>query len=150
MASKASKAAESADLYALGARVVSVFGPFNSRVLIEMAADTAALMFPGGSFPGPSGVSDAIARDLEELRQRDSVLAESALAASARVMARELDHPYNSANAKSLCQARLADTMRELRALAPPEEAKDGIDQLAERRAQRRDGVAETADLSRP
>jgi hypothetical protein len=128
--------------------VVSVFGPFDSRVLVEMSTGEAGDLFPDVvlAAAGSSRMVDATERDLERIRKRDADLADSALAASAVAMAYEIDHPYNSATSKSMCQARLADAMKALRDLAPPEEAKDGIDQLAERRADR---LSKTADMPR-
>lgn len=128
--------------------MVSVFGPFDSRVLVEMSTGEAGDLFPDVvlAAAGSSRMVDATERDLERIRKRDPELADSALAASAVAMAYEIDHPYNSATSKSMCQARLAEAMKALRDLAPPEEAKDGIDQLAERRADR---LAKTADMPR-
>lgn len=141
----------SVDLHALGARVVSVFGPFGETVLIQMSAESAARMFPDGALgaAAPAMVLDAILRDIERIRKRDPALADSALAASAVAMAREIEHPFNSATSKSMCQARLADALRELRELAPPVESKDGLDEVAERRAKRRAGVAAAASKVR-
>jgi len=104
--------------------VVSVFGPFNSRVLVEMSAEQAAAVVPDGVLgaAGPSRTVDATVAEVERLRGRDVNLANSSLAASAIAMAYEIDHPYNSATSKANCQARLQDAMRELYALAPPEE----------------------------
>src|ERR1700734_1974330 len=104
------------DLYALGARVVSVFGPFNARVLIEMSADAAADLFPepfGQS--GLTGVIDGAEREVEAIRARDEPLAESALAASAVALAREIENPYNSATSKSMCARERRDTLDRIR-----------------------------------
>lgn len=131
------------DLHALGARVLSVYGPFNSRVLIDMSADTAAMMFPGGlGSAGPSRLLEAAERDIASLRRKSPDLADSALAAMVVAMAFEIEHPYNSATSKSACAKALQDALRELRELAPAEEVKDGVDEIAEQRARRRGGAA--------
>lgn len=87
-------------------------------------------------------VSEAIERDIEELRTRDPKLADSALAASARVLAQELDKDRNSATSKSMCARALQDTLEQLRELAPPTEVKDKLDELESRRAARRGRAA--------
>src|SRR5689334_12698707 len=73
------------DLHALGARVINVFGPFGSLVLIEMSAEKAADLFPDGALgaAAPLIVANAVIQDLEVLRERSPELAESALAAVA-------------------------------------------------------------------
>lgn len=142
------------DLHEHGARVVSVFGPFASRVLIEMPASAAAEMFPNGALAGSgrSNVIDAVERDLAEIAETDERLAESALAATASALAYELEHPYNSATAKSMCAGRLIEAMERLRELAPPRKEKDRVDEIAEHRAARRAraGIADSATQSRP
>jgi len=127
------------DLHAMGARVVSVFGPFNSRVLIEMAAETAQEMFPDPlAISGHTNVIDGAGREVESIRKRDEELAESALAASAVALAREIEHPYNSATSKSMCAREMRDTLDRLRELVPPAERKDKVDEVAAKRASRR------------
>lgn len=79
-------------------------------------------------------VEAAVERDLKRLPEE---LAESALAASALAMAREIDRSSNSATSKSMCQARLQDSLRELRELAPPAEEADQLDDLSARRKAR-------------
>ena len=87
----------------------------------------------------PTGTDRSVAAAVErDLARLPAVLAGSALAASALAMAREIDDPGNSATSKSMCQARLADALKELRALAPPEESHDRIDGIADELAQRR------------
>lgn len=105
-------------------RVVSVFGSHRERALIEMSAEQAAEFVPDGQLAaaGPSRCVDATLAEVDRIRQRDANLADSALAASAIAMAYELDHPFNSATSKANCQARLQEAIRELYALAPPEE----------------------------
>lgn len=126
------------DLHAAGGRVVSVFGAFNSRVLIELPTSKAVQLFPGpleGS--SPTHLVESVERDLADLRKRSAPLADSALAASALAMALEIENPYNSSTSKSMCARVLIDTMDSLRELAPSEEKKDGLDDLASRRAAR-------------
>jgi hypothetical protein len=119
----------------------SVYGPFTARrVLVEMSYDRAAELF------GPTPLSTAIPRrlvdavegELERIRALDPALADGPLAASAVAMALEIEHPFNSATSKSMCQNRLAEALRELRELAPVQPKKDGLDELAERRTARR------------
>jgi hypothetical protein len=83
-------------------------------------------------------VVDAVARELAALRERAPDLADSAIAASAAALARELDDPENSATSKSMCAKALADAMTKLREWAPPIEKKDGLDELRTRRTARR------------
>ncbi len=129
---------QSIDLYALGARVVSVFGAFQSRVMIEMAAEAAQGMFPEPfSESGRRSVIDAAEREVEAIRDRDSDLADSALAASAVALAYEIANPYNSATSKSMCAREMRDTLDRLRELAPEERKADDLDDLAARRAKR-------------
>ena len=82
-------------------------------------------------------VEEAVQRDIAAIARRDSSLASSALAATALSMARELDDKGNSATSKSMCAARLLDTLDRLRELAPEEETKDNLDDLSARRAAR-------------
>lgn len=137
------------NLHAQGARVLSIFGPFESRVMVELPAKLAAELFPKPALAqaGRSHTIDAVERQMASLRERAPDLADSALAAAALRLAYELEDPANSATSKSMCAKELRETMRVLRELAPPEVKKDGIDrvadQLAERRQQRdRDATA--------
>jgi hypothetical protein len=126
------------DLAEYGARVLSVCGAFNSRVIFEVPADKAEALFPDGFANARSTrVVDALERDLELIREDSSELADSALAASALAMAFEIEHPYNSATSKSMCQARLADTIKTLREMAPARRETDDLDDLSARRASR-------------
>jgi hypothetical protein len=139
------------DLSALGAHVVSVFGPFNSRVLIEMPAEQAEELFPDGlRGAGPAEVLEAVRGDVEALRRRAPEVADSGLAASAVALAREIEHPYNSATSKSMCAKALQDALRELRGLAPAEVKADGIDEINAQRERRRARLAGAADLPSP
>lgn len=85
----------------------------------------------------PESVVEAVKRDLESLRERDEKLADSALAASAMALARELD-AQNSATSKSMCAKALIETLDRLAELAPPAKEADRVDDLASRRAARR------------
>ena len=82
-------------------------------------------------------VLKAIDADLEQLAKRDSALATSAMAETARALAKELDNAGNSATSKAMCAKALNDTLERLRELAPPEETKDNLDDLSARRAAR-------------
>jgi hypothetical protein len=83
----------------------------------------------------PLTVAGALERDLERFGPD---LARSTLAASALALARELDDPDNSATSKSMCARALNDTLDRLVELAPDEDEKDALDDLAARRAARR------------
>lgn len=86
-------------------------------------------------------VVDGVEHDLKGLSDdlRESALAQGALAV-ARVMDDFETEPAEMASCFRALQAALA----QLRELAPPEEAKDGIDQLAEKRERRRSRSAAT------
>lgn len=140
-------AAAKVDLQKLGARVISVGGPFNCRTLIELRTEQAQEMFPDGALgaAAPSLVVEAVEHDLATLREHAPELADSALAASAVAMALEIEDPYNSATSKANCQARLADALKELRELAPPAERKDAVDEIGLKRDARRADAARIA-----
>jgi hypothetical protein len=80
-------------------------------------------------------VVDGVKRDLAELPKdlRESGLAEGALA-----IARVMDDFETSPAEMASCLRALHAALNRLRELAPPKEAKDGVDQIAERRAKRR------------
>lgn len=119
-------------------RLISVYGPFDCMSLIEVSTETAHAFFRELGGPQlPDGVIRAVERDLEQIKEHAPDLAE-ALQATAMQLARELDHPGNSATSKSMCAARLNETMDKLRAAIPPKVKRDGIDELAEAREQRR------------
>lgn len=85
----------------------------------------------------------AVQRDLEAIGRAGvdgKALMGSALAALALELASQLDDPGNSATAKSMCAGQLRDTMDRLRELTPKQAEKDGLDELAARRAGRRAG----------
>lgn len=82
-------------------------------------------------------VEAAVRADLERIAQRDPDVAQSTLAASALVLARQMDCSQNSATSKSMCGRTLLDTMNRLAELAPDEEVGDRLDDLAARRQKR-------------
>lgn len=144
--------AKADDLKARGARVLSVFGPFNSKAMVLMSADLAMELF-ADPLPeaAPLHVVDGVLHDIEELAERDEGLAASALAASALQLAFEMANPYNSATSKAMCAKALAEAMDRLRELAPPKKERDRVDDLAERRRSRRaNRGTDAADQSRP
>lgn len=122
--------------------VVSVYGPFGNRTLVDMPTDWVEIIFKEiGRPPSPSRVIDAVSLEMEKLRKVDAELADSALAATALALAFELDHPGNSATSKSMCARALNETMDKIRALAPPADEKDGVDELSQAREKRRAAV---------
>jgi hypothetical protein len=131
-ARKAATAAKSAPK--VRGHVVSVFGPFGSRTLVEMSTEDAQKLLDLKAIDACGrGVIDAVDGELDELRARSPELAASATAASARALAYELENPGNSATSKSMCARVIGDHMQTLRELAPPAQKKDGIDELKER-----------------
>jgi hypothetical protein len=76
----------------------------------------------------------AVERDLAKL---PADLRDSALAATALVMAKQLDYERTSPTARSMCARVLLDTLDRLRELAPEDTKKDKLDDLAGRRAAR-------------
>lgn len=84
----------------------------------------------------------AVERDLKAIHRRDRDLADGTLAASALVLAEQLDDPANSATSKSLCAKELRETMATLRHLLPAETEDDSVDELRDRRERRRAGGA--------
>ena len=139
MAAKPKTPKPKVDLHKRGARVVSVYGPFNSRCLIEMDANVAAEFFPLGlGLSCRTNVISAAEHDVEAIRARDPELADSALAAAALALAHEIEHPFNSATSKSMCAREMRDTLDRLRELAPEEQGADSLDDLSAARAKRR------------
>ena len=74
---------------------------------------------------------EAVERDLAAL---GGDLAFSGLALTAKALAREIDEPGNSATSKSMCAARLGETLDRLRELAPPVREANKVDELRARR----------------
>lgn len=88
-------------------------------------------------------VVEAVRRDLDAL---GSGFAEGALAATALALAARIDDPGTSSTSVSMCAKALTDTLEQLRALAPPREEADTVDEIAARRAARRDRRAASTD----
>jgi hypothetical protein len=83
-------------------------------------------------------VVDAVEQYLDGL----GALSDSPLAATALVLAEELDDPDNSATSKSMCARALTETLDKLRALEPDEKPKvSKLDELRQRRDQRSAGA---------
>lgn len=126
------------DLKALGARVVSVFGPFKNRVLIEMDAERAMEMFPDGLGDArPSRMIDATEGEIESWRTVAPKVAASAYAAAAVAMAYEVEDPYNGATSKAYCAKELRETMTLLRGMLPVEKKNDGVNDIERKREER-------------
>jgi hypothetical protein len=127
----------------VGTSVLSVFSN-GQRVLVEMGVERALEEF--GDAPlakaGRCEVVDATERELVALRKETPKVADSALAAAALRMAFEIDHPYNSATAKSNCVSELHKVMDRLYELAGEEAKASGtggkVDELRARRTRRR------------
>lgn len=123
------------DLAALGATVVGVTA---KAVLIEMPIKTAADLFPAPlEESGPSRVVEGVERELKVIRKRDKELADSALAGSAYTLAREIDSPQTSPNAKAACGKEMRETLARLSALAPEETSKGQLHAIRSGRADR-------------
>lgn len=123
-------------------RVLSVFGPFNALTLVQIPTELALDVFPDGlAVAARPDLVAAVERELAEIRERSGATSDSALAATALVMAYEIQDPYNSATSKAMCAKAMAETMRDLRAACPPSEQEDRVDEIAKRR-KRRLGVA--------
>lgn len=125
-----------------GVRVLSVYGPFNSRTLVDMPTDVAMeLLGPALGDCAPTLMVDAIS---QELGKMPDAISGSVLAALSLSMGFEIAHPYNSATSKSMCAKSLMEAWDKLRALAPPKRERDELDDLRTRHASRRSGVAGT------
>lgn len=119
------------DLGKLGARVVSIGGPFNTRTLISIPTAAAEKLFDGPLTGWAIGEAVAwTTRELASVAERDQALAEGGIAAAALSVARDLDNPYTSANARSLGARVLMDTLDRLRELAPAAQEADNLDKL--------------------
>lgn len=84
--------------------------------------------------PETGEIARRLRADLEKLPR---YLADSATAAMALALAREIDDPDNSATSKSMCARSLLDAIDTLRKLTPAETKADRLDDLARRRAAR-------------
>lgn len=135
----------------MGARVVSVDGPFNSRVLVDMSADEAHELLGEEFFTdaAPSVLREAVEQDLRLIAERDEQLASGTLAATARTLALRLENPYTSSTAAAMCAGKLIETMDRLRELAPERQEGDQLDDLSARRAARLAGGAAASNPAR-
>lgn len=97
---------------------------------------------PGGQLD--LTVVGAVKRDLAEIARRSPDLAVSGFAATALALAREMDYD-NSATSKSMCAKALVEALSLLRELSPPDTKRDGLDDLAARRAKRLNGGSAAA-----
>ena len=96
-------------------------------------------------------VHAAVVSDLAQIRRSAPDVADSALAALALALASEMDGD-SSATSKSMCAKALMEALAALRALAPPVQEADPIDDIATQRKKRRAaaaGDAAAADMSR-
>lgn len=134
---------------AAGATVWSVFGNADKRrALVEIPLDAVAALVGDPEELAGNSVVTAVERDLEAIAERAPDLTETAEAAAALELAKQLDHPYNSAHSKSLCARALIDALEQLRARAPEAPKGDRLDDLSAKRAARRAGLAGAADPS--
>jgi hypothetical protein len=83
----------------------------------------------------------ATRRDLAAIKKLDEDLADSALAAIALALAKEVDQA-KSGQLRSMCAGQLREVLKELRSLTPAPTEGDRLDDLRERRAARRRGTA--------
>lgn len=79
----------------------------------------------------------AVEAELDEIRRVSEKVADSALAAFALQMAREMSNPRNSATSKAYCAREARETITRLRELAPVKEEGDQLDELQQRRVTR-------------
>ena len=127
----------SPDLFKRGARVITVS---HGRTVIETSTALASYLFRKPLHESArTNAIEAVEADLDEIRSRDARIADSAIAASALRMAHELEDPYNSATAKSMCAKQLQQAMDRLLELSPPgQEEKGRLYELKTNRAKRR------------
>lgn len=129
-------------------RVISVYGPFNARTMIEVPTDLAAqvLGVPLERF-ARTNVIEAVEADLEAIRKRAPEVADSALAATAIQLAYEMENPFNSATSKSMCARSLIEILDGLAEKAPPTQQETSqLDDLRAKREARIAGGAAAAD----
>lgn len=98
---------------------------------------TAGSVPPAAAPPARPAHGDVEAAALAELAALGVDRATSALAATSLELARQLDNPRNSATAKSMCAARLIESLDRLRELNPPAQEDSPLDQIAARRRER-------------
>lgn len=120
------------------ARVVSVFGPFNNRALVEMSAEDAMALVAQDEVEVPRARSIVAAEaEVERIRKVDADLADSLLAALVVSLAYEIENPYNSATSKSMCAHELRQTIDRLRELMPAEKRKGALHDIKSGHASR-------------
>jgi pyruvate/2-oxoglutarate dehydrogenase complex dihydrolipoamide acyltransferase (E2) component len=119
-----------------GLVLVSVFGPFAGRVLLETSAERAVELLgqPLAGSLGPTRVVDATLREIAAFEQRTPGVGSSTLAATAVALAYELDNPFNSATSKSMCARSLAEVFDRLGARSPEPPKTSGLDEIRRRR----------------
>lgn len=128
-----------------GARVISFYGKGKyRRVMVDMPLKVAKREFRDLDLrqAALAAVTDAIRAELAKLKKDGKgELASSALAMSAVQMAKELDDPFNSAHAKSMCAKELqraVDRLREISGESGDEPKDSRLDGLRASRAKRR------------
>lgn len=77
---------------------------------------------------------EGVRADLEALGELKGA---EGLKAAALVLAAQLDDPGTHATSKANCAKQMLEIMDRLRSLAPPDEKKDGLDELNARREKR-------------
>lgn len=87
-------------------------------------------------------VVEAMRAEVKLLRKRDARLADGPEVAGLLQLAAGLDDPGSSLTSRAAALKELRETMSLLRALAPADERKDGIDELTRRRERRLAGGA--------
>ncbi len=124
-------------LFKRGARVLNVY---RSRTVIELSTPLASFLFERPlEDSGTMSTVDAVEADLALIRSRDPRVADGAIAAGALRMAHEIEDPFNSATAKSMCMKALQAAMDRLLELSPPGQEEEGkLHDLKKARAARR------------
>lgn len=105
----------------------------------RMATSAAAKKPVRRASAGP--VLRATRRDIAALRKLDADLADSALAAIAVALAKEID-VAKSGTLRSMCARELREVLSELRALTPAQKENDDLDVIRASRAERRANAA--------
>jgi hypothetical protein len=130
----------SPDLYQFGARVLRVHGEV---VVLTVPRDLAEYLFKQPlRHAGPTTLSEAAERDIAKIRERDSAVGESVIAASVVSMAHEVDDPFNSSTSKAQCAKELRQSYDSLleQSPAPPAEESE-LERLRRARATRREAA---------
>jgi hypothetical protein len=126
----------SPDLFEFGARVLRVHGEI---VVLTLPRDLAEYLFKAPlRHGGVVTASEAAERDIGKIRQRDRVVADSAIAATVVSMAREVDDPFNSATSKAQCAKELRQGYERLLEQSPPPAPEESdLERLRRKRATR-------------